>query len=758
MAMILRAVKTVADGRRAEARPALARRLALERPLVQRASRSLGRALPVVGLALLGACGERPLLSERGFAPSPGAPVVLVSVDTLRADHLPAWGYRGVATPALDALGADSIRFENAYTHCPLTLPAHVSLLTGLLPPESGIRSNIGYRLDAGRHPTLATLLAARGYATGAAVSAYVLRRTTGLDAGFDFYDEVTTAAGVRTAGEVQRPGPDTVRAALAWLRGVHGRPFFLFVHLYEPHTPYAPPEPYRSRYGASYDGEIAAADAAVGTLVAGLRDLGLYDRSLIVFVSDHGEGLGDHGEAEHGILLYREALHVPLLLKLPGSARRGESESAPVGLRDVLPTVLAVLGLAPPAGARGRNLLDPAPTRAAAVYSETYYPRIHLGWSELRSLMDSRHHYIEGPRPELYDVVPDPAERHDRIAEEGTVARALSAALEKESGDFALPAPATGEERERLASLGYLATGPAPGPARGILPNPRDRLGAYAEMRAALALATAGRDEEAVRALDRVLAENPGFVDARVERAAALGRLGRYEDSERAYREAIAIAPTLAGPLSLTLGRVHLEMGRFDEAAAAARRALASDPGPAHELLASVALARGDLDLAEQEARLVESDAGAEARAGVILAEVLARRGHLERALDRLDEGARRNAALGIGPVPYEQFVRGDVLARLGRPAEAEAALRAEIRAFPKHARPYASLAIVVALRGRPLAESRLILSRMQEAIPGPQAAKLAARALAFIQTRSPMDGHSRPLPLRGEGGVRGQ
>jgi choline-sulfatase len=700
--------------------------------------RRSSRALACVSaLALAGSAGCQARGSPAGagrarIAPAPGTPVVIVSIDTLRADHLPAYGYGRVQTPAIDALRRGAVLFENAYSHCPLTLPSHTSLLTGLLPPEHGVRSNIGYRLDAAAHPTLATLLRARGYATGAFVSAYVLRRATGLDAGFDFYDDVATAQGARAAAEVQRPGATTVAAALRWLRGVGAKPFFLFVHLYEPHTPYLPPEPFRSRYGATYDGEIATADAAVGELLAGLRELGVYDRSLLVLLADHGEGLGDHGEAEHGVLLYREVLHVPLLLKLPRSARAGSVDSNPAGLRDVLPTVARLVGLPVPAAAKGRDLLAPGGPRDEAVYSETYYPRIHLGWSQLVSLVDARYHLIDGPRPELYDVIRDGAERSDILAERPQVGRAMRLALSRGSSAFQAPAAATSEERERLMSLGYLAGGPAAPEAGAALPNPRDHIAVYGQVRAAFALVEQGRDEDAVRAFDRVLAQEPGLVDALTERAAALGRLGRYRESVASYEKAIRRAPALAPELSLTVGRVHLEMGSFAEARAAAARAMGSEPDAAHELLASVALAAGDMDEAEREAGRVARDPGALARAGVVEAEVLARRGQLQAALDRLAE--LEHGSKDLGPVPWLEFVRGDVLARLGRHAEAELALRAEIRAFPRHARAYASLAIVSALLGRPLEQSRRIVADMHRASPGPRTAGLAARALAFI------------------------
>jgi len=694
-------------------------------------ARRLACAL-LVALVSLGAtaCGSGN--ARRGDATGrKGSPVVVISIDTLRADRLPAYGYTGVATPNIDRLRQDAVLFENAYTHSPLTLPSHASLLSGLLPPEHGVRNNIGYKLDP-KHETLATFLRARGYATGAAVSAFVLRRASGLDAGFDFYDEVVTARGAKAVGDVQRDGRQTVGKALEWLRGASGRPFFLFVHLYEPHTPWTPPAAERARYGATYEGEIAAADAALGVLLDGLRELGRYDDALVVLASDHGEGLLDHGEQEHGILLYREALHVPLFVKLPRSERGGTREMAPAGLRDVVPTLAAALGVPLPKAARGRDLLAPGGAETAAVYTETYYPRIHLGWSELRSLVDARYHLIDGPRPELYDVLRDPAERRDILSEKPQAAAAMRAALASGISDFKPPAPATKEERERLASLGYLAGGAAVPETASALPNPRDRIASYVAARSAFGLVEQGKDQEAVRAFDRVLAENPAFVDALTERAAALGRLGRYRESVAGYRKAIEKSPQLAVPLSLTVARVQLEMGDLAEARASAEGAIGVESDAAHELLASVALAAGSLDEAEREAALVASDPGALARAAVVRAEVAARRGHPEQALERLD-GVRAGSA-SLGPVPWLEFVRGDVLARLGRHEEAEAALRAEIQAFPNHARAYASLAIVRALRGAPLAESRSVLVEMSRAAPGPGSTALAARALAFI------------------------
>lgn len=301
-----------------------------------------------------------------------GRSVVLVSIDTLRADHLPAWGYAGVLTPAIDALGRDGVTFLDAWAHVPLTLPSHVTLFTGLLPNVHGVRDNLGYAMPPAA-ASLPALLKARGYATGAAVSSYVLRRETGLDRGFDAYDDkLPPGGGAQSVATVQRAGADTTAAALDWLRAQAARPFFLFLHLYDPHEPYTPPEPYRSRFRLAYDGEIAASDAAVGGLVAELKRLGVYERALVVLTSDHGEGLGDHGEDGHGILLYREALHVPLIVKLPQGRRAGERVEARVGLADVLPTLASLLELPTPADLPGRPLLSGAPA-PRPLYAETY-------------------------------------------------------------------------------------------------------------------------------------------------------------------------------------------------------------------------------------------------------------------------------------------------------------------------------------------------------------------------------------------------
>jgi len=247
-----------------------------------------------VGLALF-SCRH----GSSGGETWPNAPIVLISIDTLRSDHLPVYGYQGVATPAIDGLRKDAILFEKAYSHYPLTLPSHTSLLSGLLPTHTGVRDNSGYTFDAAHHPYLPQLLKKAGYDTGAAVSAFILRRGTGLASGFDLYDDDISAGADATDADIaQRAGNITAQKALDWVKGRGAKPFFLFLHLYEPHSPYEPPEPFASRYkSVPYDGEIATADSIVGTVLAALKEQGIYDKAVVVLLSDHGEGLGEHGE-----------------------------------------------------------------------------------------------------------------------------------------------------------------------------------------------------------------------------------------------------------------------------------------------------------------------------------------------------------------------------------------------------------------------------------------------------------------------------
>jgi arylsulfatase A-like enzyme/predicted Zn-dependent protease len=697
----------------------------------------LGLAVLAAAAALVAACSDR-----RATSAAPDTPVILISIDTLRADHLRAWGGAGAATPAIDRLVRDGVRFDNAWAQVPLTLPSHATLLTGLLPHQHGARSNIGYRLDGERFTTLASLLAGDGYATGAAVTSYVLRDETGISAGFQFFDDSLEVVQDQPLGAQQRSGDAALASALGWLDGVATRPFLLWLHLFEPHTPYDPPEPFRSAAPTPYDGEIAKADSLVGGLLAELDRRGLYDRSLIVLVSDHGEGLGDHGEMEHGILLYREVLHVPLVVKLPGGGRAGEVATDPAGLVDVLPTVLGALGRPLPAGLAGRDLLATAePDRR--IYSETLYPRIHLGWSELRSLADGRYHLIDGPDPELYDFRADPGERINlRDGERRTFAE-MRGELERIPLDLTEAGPASDEERQKLQALGYL-TGSAQ-QVDGPREDPKRRIGELQELQTCFELVQQNRLQEALERLRGLVASHPGMVDAQIQLAATARRLGHFQEALQHYREAARLSPGHVESVAVEVAKIELDLGNLDAAADNARVALPSSPDEAHFLLAAVAARRSDWATAESEARAALGDAARpRIPATILLAQVLGERGDPQAGIALLAGVRERIDAHEAPPAPTLDATLGDLLARSGRAAEAEAAFRREIAAFPRTEEAYVRLTILLAAQHR-FDEIEPTLDAMVAAKPTPAIYELAARTMADLGNRSGAESYRR-------------
>ena len=326
-------------------------------------------------------------------------PIILISLDTLRADHLPAYGYQHVSTPALDALAADAVLFERAYSHAPQTLPSHASIFSGRLPFEHGVRDNLGFTVRPDER-LLPRVLSEHGFATAGIVFSFVLRAEVGIGDGFDLYDsQMPVASPEMSIAQMQRDGAfDSLAVADRWLDSLRSPRLFLFLHLYEPHKPYTPPSRF-SQY-APYDGEIAYADEIVGRLLDSLRARGLYESATIIVLSDHGEGLGDHGEQEHGIFVYDEAIRVPLIIKLPGGLAGGRRVSQPVQHIDLLPTILDLIDAPRPDGLRGRSLRPllewrERPVPEQYVYSEGLYSRYHFGWSELTALTDAHVRFI---------------------------------------------------------------------------------------------------------------------------------------------------------------------------------------------------------------------------------------------------------------------------------------------------------------------------------------------------------------------------
>ncbi len=538
--------------------------------------------------------------------------VLLITLDTLRADHLGSYGYAAGHTPYLDALAVRGLRFAEATTVTPLTLPAHSSLLTGTFPAHHGVRDNGGFYL-AEEERTLAEVLRARGWRTGAFVGAFVLDSRFGLAQGFDHYFDDFDLSRFEGKGmdSVQRRGDEVVEKALAWIAEDRRRPFFAWVHLYDPHTPYDAPEPFRSRYPdtvtGAYDAEVDWTDALVGRLLAGLEAEGRFDRTVIVALGDHGESLGEHGEATHGFFIYDATVHIPLIVAGPGIPSRVVADQ--VRIVDVMPTVLDLLALPGEPSVQGRSLLPllRGERLGLVAFSESFYPRYHYGWSELMSLRDGRYKFIRAPRPELYDLGRDAAETHDLAGAEPERTRGFESALTETlerlgSGHAPAPRAVDAETAERLQALGYVSSGPSPRHLeerpRG---DPKDKIGLYNLLKEAGAAAIDGRREDAVALAEEAVRADPGVVEGHALLGSLHTKAGRYERAVAAYRRALALDPENQ-TATFGLALAYKEMGRMEDAEAGFERARRLDPKPGRTYwqLADIAMRRGRLEAAE--------------------------------------------------------------------------------------------------------------------------------------------------------------
>jgi len=586
-------------------------------------------------LALLPACGRPAGVTSRSeVAPTAlvaargdARDVVLVTIDTLRADAVSYSGSGKVETPAVDRLAAEGVVFENTHAHAVVTLPSHASILTGLYPYQHGIRDNARFTARADL-PSLATILRAQGYRTAAFVSAFPLDRRFGLAAGFDVYDDeyggARGGAGVEIA---ERPGEETVSRAVAWWAANGVRPRFLWVHLFAPHFPYEPKEPYASRYrNAPYFGEVASADAQLASLLDALRAPAA--RSLLLVVtSDHGESLGEHGEETHGLFAYEATLRVPLVVWAPGMLRSGRVRGHARHV-DVLPTVCDLLGFAAPPGLPGRSLFSEAADDGS--YFEALSAHLNRGWAPLVGRIESGMKAIRLPVPELYDLARDPAEARNLAAGEGRRHREILDGIPPDVVDALEPGLLDDEEAARLRSLGYVAGGARASPpvfdattdpknlvqyervidralgawnqgdTRGAVDLLRDLVARQPRMAVAVAhlasmYADLGRLDEAVDLLSRAVSAGIADEEMRVKLALDLARVGR---AERGW-EVLARDRESPNPETQSaLGRVAAQLGRQGEARRHFERALALDPTYPEGLvdLGTLLLSAGDL------------------------------------------------------------------------------------------------------------------------------------------------------------------
>jgi arylsulfatase A-like enzyme/Tfp pilus assembly protein PilF len=548
--------------------------------------------------ASVGLCGAslRPSLNgaQSSSAHAPPPSVVLITIDTVRADHLGCYGYRRIETPSIDQLASEGIRFEHAYAQVPLTLPSHTVIMTGTYPMFNGVRDLTSPGLTT-TLPTLAEIFQKNGYRTAAFVSSFVLNSMWGLKRGFEVYDDETDQARGASSSPslLERRGDRTMERALAWLDSHADRPFFLWVHLYDPHSPYRPPEPYFSRYaGHLYDGEIAFDDAQLALLFARLRQLKLYDGALIVLTSDHGESLGEHGEAEHGFFIYNATVHVPLIVKLPGASHGSRVVADPAGLVDLAPTIAELCRIPRrfTQSFQGHPLVgvqehEGAPS-APAVYAESYYPRNTFGWHELRALITSQYKYINTTRAELYDLERDSDEMHDLAAGQSALAAALRDELQALEGRFTNtslaqnPSPLDSETLEKLRSLGYVGyQAPAAGSdSRLSRADPKDKIQVLNQMLHAGDLRSQQRFAEANGILASLERSDPALYIIRFERGETLLDWGKMREATEEFRKAVTLNSTF-DQAWVGLGRAEFALGKNKDAIEAFRLALRLNP-----------------------------------------------------------------------------------------------------------------------------------------------------------------------------------
>jgi choline-sulfatase len=569
----------------------------------------------VLGVAILAGAGW--WMWSREAPPAP-MNVVLITLDTLRADHTGPYGATDVRTPNLDRLASQGVVFDQVMTTAPLTLPAHSSIMTGQFPPKHGVRDNGGFFLGP-EQLTLAEILTGRGYQTGATVGAFVLDSKWGLDQGFGTYQDDFDLTNVKamSLASVKRPGNEVVDLALKWLDGVAEQRFFAWMHLYDPHAPYESPEPYRSQYrGHPYRGAIAFTDAQVGRVFDYLDARGLADNTIVIVTADHGEGLGEHGEETHGFFVYESAMRVPLIVRAPGRGLTPRRVAQPVRSVDIMPTVLDLIGAAPPQPVEGVSLvpLMTGQVRELPVeaYGEAMYPLHHYGWSELTALRSERYKLIDAPRPELYDLERDPNELNNLFEERRSVGDAMLRQLRDRKRLMAAdapPAPATGdvdpETRSRLAALGYVgsfvATSSEPSSGRA---DPKDKIGLFNLMTTARDVAKEGdAGAEAIAMLRKVVAEDPNVIDAWFMLGNEFFKAANYPEAIKQFRRALELKPDYDLAI-INMANSYRRLGQDDAALAGYEHYVTVDPKNAfvRYQIGEIYLDRKDLVRAEAE------------------------------------------------------------------------------------------------------------------------------------------------------------
>ncbi len=638
----------------------------------------------------------------------PPTNVILITVDTLRADRLGCYGNTSVETPAMDALARDGVLFRRAIAQVPLTAPSHAAILTGTYPVWNGMRdwTDPGMRADV---PTLAEIFKRQGYTTAAFVSAFALDSMWGLNRGFDHYDDWFRAQDYKLAKRqsVERPAGDTVDRSIAWLQPRAAGPFFLWLHLYDPHAPYRPPEPFKSRYpGRPYDGEVAYTDQELGRFMQFLKGKDLYSSSLILLTSDHGEALGEHNEQQHGYYIYTSSIHVPLVMKFPATFEAAQ-RSIPqvVNTIDLAPTMVQLCALPSSElqsfqGYSLLTLVTKGPGAAARYgYSESLYPRSLVGASGLFGIRTERYQYIRAPREELYDLDQDPLEKKNIVREKPAVAQELRAALEATLSRHTRADDAQAEGRidpetaEKLRSLGYVSLSGAKRPTvdDGNAPDPKDLMGTHNEIMRAIELGDSNSFREANALLAKLSITHPRMYLPHFLHGENLRALGDQRKAITQYRRALELNP-FSDQAAVGLGNAAYAAEDDREASKAFELALQLNP---RNFMARLALAKvhwrlNRLPEAAKEQLLVLQDhpnlAEAHADYGITLV-------RWERYSEALPVFAKA-ISLGYQEAAGYNFMANALMSE-GRGDEAVRAYEQAVAMDPKYPTPLVNLAL---------------------------------------------------------------
>ncbi len=641
--------------------------------------------------------------------------VILITLDTTRADRLGCYGFNAIDTPTLDMFAARGIRFDKCYSSTPLTLPAHTTIMTGTLPPFHGVRDNGGFIVPPGIK-TIAELFKDKGYDTSAFVAAYVLDSKWGLNQGFDtYFDNFDLSKFEKVSlGTVQRPANDVLDQALPWLEAHKDKKFFTWIHLYDPHTPYEPPAPFDKRYAAHpYLGEIAFVDSQLARLWDFLDKNRLVDGSFLVVAGDHGESLGEHEEGAHGFFVYQAAIHVPLIFVTPFRRLEGRSSARVSSLADVMPTVCDMAGLAAPDQVQGESLVPAFEGRGEKkvpyAYSETYYPRFHYGWSELRAVQDERYKLILAPVPELYDVVKDPAEEKNLVyLEKEAYARMTAEAerfIERSGKDgYEVDMGKVDEEtREKLAALGYIGSFTDPSKLKGRkLDNPREKIGVFNELSRAREMGMSGQAEEGIAIIKGIIATDPEITDAYFTLGNIYFKMRRFPEAIASFLQSLEKKPDDSFAV-INIANAYAAMRRSDEAERFVLDYIGRGfPDPQlYFLLGNIFVIDKDFDKAagyfkECLARNAES-AASHNGLGAIYVET----GDTARAEEHI------RAALGLNPeLSGTHYNLAQVFEKQGRLREAEEAYLEELRLSPSHFKSMYNLARLYRRQGNEASE----------------------------------------------------